>query len=139
MNLQELKLKQDILRAAHLTGFHDEVSYYEEKFNLKFNYRPNENGELIFFWLNGFGPYKAETSINFVKIPNQKTGYVTMVNEEHNLSFPLYIGNKTSKEKKAFEELRFFRVAFPKYIERKPLYFHKEFTIILFKQVKCFL
>ncbi|MCD4833662.1 MAG: hypothetical protein K8R31_07690 [Bacteroidales bacterium] len=116
------QLKQDILRTAYLTGFHDEVSYYEEKFNLKFNYRPNENGELIFFWLNGFGPYKAETSINFVKIPNQKTGYVTMVNDEHNLSFPLYIGNKTSKEKKAFEELRFFRIAFPKYIERTPLF-----------------
>ena len=45
-----------------------------------------------------------------------------MVNNEYNLSFPLYIGNKTSKEKKAFEELRFFRVAFPKYIERTPFY-----------------
>jgi len=116
------QLKQDLLRSAYLTGFHDEVSFYEEKFNMKFNYESGNNGELVFFWLNGFGPYKAESSINFVKIPNSKSGYVTMVNEEHNLSFPLYIGNKSSKEKKAFEDLRFFRVAFPKYIERKPIY-----------------
>ena len=116
------QLKQDLLRTAYLNGFHDEVSFYEKKFNQNFEFQGNENGELIFFWLNGFGPYKAETSINFVKIPNQKKGYVTMVNNEYNLSFPLYIGNKSSKEKEAFEDLRFFRVAFPKYIERKPVY-----------------
>lgn len=118
------QLKQDILRTAYLTGFNDEVSYYEEKFNTKFEYKPNANGELIFFWLNGFGPYKSESSINFVKVPNQKKGYVTMVNHEYNLSFPLYIGDKSDREKKAFEDLRFFRVAFPKYVERKP-YFNK--------------
>ena len=116
------QLKNDLLRSAYLTGFYDEVSYYEEKFNIKFEYKPYENGELVFFWLNGYGPYKSESSINFVKIPNSKSGYVTLVNEEYNLSFPLYIGNKSSKEKKAFEDLRFFRVAFPKYIERKPVF-----------------
>ncbi|MCB2195981.1 MAG: hypothetical protein KQH79_08970 [Bacteroidetes bacterium] len=116
------QLKQDILRSAYLTGFTDELAYYEEKFNMQFEYQPAENGELVFFWLNGFGPYKAETSINFVKIPNQKRGYVTMVNDEYNLSFPLYIGDKSKKEKDAFEELRFFRVAFPKYVEREPYY-----------------
>lgn len=116
------QLKKDLLRSAYLTGFYDKVSYYEEKFNIKFEYKPYENGELVFFWLNGYGPYKSESSINFVKIPNSKSGYVTLVNEEYNLSFPLYIGNKSSKEKKAFEDLRFFRVAFPKYIERKPVF-----------------
>ena len=49
-----------------------------------------------------------------------------MINDEYNLSFPLYIGNKTSKEKKAFEDLRFFRIAFPKYVEREPLYQNAE-------------
>lgn len=116
------QLKQDILRSAYLTGFTDEVAYYEEKFNTQFEYQPAENGELVFFWLNGFGPYKAETSINFVKVPNQQRGYVTMVNDEYNLSFPLYIGDKSKKEQDAFDELRFFRVAFPKYIEREPYY-----------------
>lgn len=122
------QLKQDILRSAYLTGFTDEVAYYEEKFNMQFEYQPAKNGELVFFWLNGFGPYKAETSINFVKVPNQKRGYVTMVNDEYNLSFPLYIGDKSKKEKDAFEELRFFRVAFPKYVEREPYYKNASLT-----------
>jgi len=116
------QLKQDLLRSAYLTGFHDEVKFYEEKFNTTYNHQKNENGELVFFWLNGYGPYKSESSINFVKIPNSQSGYVTMVNEEHNLSFPIYIGNKSKKEKDAFEDLRFFRVAFPKYVERKPIF-----------------
>ncbi len=116
------QLKEDILRSAYLTGFHDEVSLYEEKFGKKFKYQPNENGELIFFWLNGFGPYKAETSINFVKVPNSRSGYVTMVNDEYDLSFPIYIGDKSKREKDAFHDLRFFRVAFPKYVERSPYY-----------------
>ncbi len=116
------QLKQDLLRTAYLTGFQDEVRFYEEKFGISYYYEPNQNGELVFFWLNGFGPYKTESSINFVKVPNSKRGYVTLVNEEYDLSFPLYIGNKSSKEKKAFEDLRFFRVAFPKYVERKPIY-----------------
>lgn len=116
------QLKQDILRTAYLTGFSDEVSFYKEKFNREYEYKPLENGELIFFWLNGYGPYKTESSINFMKVPNSKKGYVTMVNSEYNLSFPLYIGDKSKKEKDAFDDLRFFRVAFPKYMERKPMY-----------------
>lgn len=116
------QLKKDLLRTAYLTGFSEEVAYYENKFNMKYQHQPKENGELVFFWLNGFAPYKAENSINFVKLPHQKKGYITLVNEEHNLSFPLYIGDKSSKEKRAFEELRFFRVAFPKYVERPPVY-----------------
>ncbi len=116
------QLKIDILRSAYLTGFSDEVDFYENKFNQKLDYQPNEYGELVFFWLNGFGPYKTETSINFVKVPNQKRDYITMVNHEYNLSFPLYIGDKSKEEKDAFEELRFFRVAFPKYVEREPYF-----------------
>ena len=116
------QLKQDLMRSAYLTGFQDELKYYENKFNTSYEYQPNKNGELVFFWLNGFGPYKAETSINFVKVPNSRSGYVTMVNEEYDLSFPVYIGDKTRKEKEAFDDLRFFRVAFPKYVERPPYF-----------------
>jgi hypothetical protein len=116
------QLKKDLLRTAYLTGFYDDVAYYEKKFGMKYQHHPKDNGELVFFWLNGFGPYKTENSINFVKVPNQRKGYITLVNEEYNLSYPLYIGDKSSQEKRAFEELRFFRVAFPKYIERPPVY-----------------
>jgi len=116
------QLKKDLLRTAYLTGFYDDVAYYEKKFGMKYQHHPKDNGELVFFWLNGFGPYKTENSINFVKVPNQRKGYITLVNEEYNLSYPLYIGDKSSQEKRAFEELRFFRVAFPKYVERPPVY-----------------
>ena len=116
------QLKEDIIRTAYLIGFEDEADFYQEKFNINFDYKPSKYGELVFFWMNGFGPYKAETSINFVKLPNAERGYVTLYNEQYNLSFPVYVGNKSAKERKAIEELRFFRVAFPKYIERIPYY-----------------
>jgi hypothetical protein len=116
------QLKIDLLRTAYLTGFNEELKFYEDKFNVQYNHQENENGELVFFWLNGYGPYKSESSINFTKIPNSNHGYVTMVDNEYDLSFPLYIGNKSKKEKDAFEDLRFFRVAFPKYMERKPIF-----------------
>ncbi len=116
------QIKKDVLRTAYLTGFRDEVEYYERKFGMRYEHKPSENGELVFLWMNGFGPVKAENSINFTKVPNSRHGYLTLVNEEYDLSFPIYIGNKNNKEKTAFEELRFFRVAFPKYVERKPVF-----------------
>ncbi len=115
------QLKQDILRTAYLTGFYDEVRYYEKEFNLVYEYKKKKGGEIIFFWLNGFGPVKSEWSINFTNIPGSG-GWVTLVNEEYGLSFPFYIGNKSSTDKSAIEQLRFLRVAFPKYIERVPVY-----------------
>ena len=66
------QLKKDLMRSAYLTGFSDEVRYYEERFDTKFEFQANENGELVFFWLNGYGPYKAESSINFVKLPKSE-------------------------------------------------------------------
>ena len=116
------QLKHDILRTAYMTGFQDEVRYYEKKFNTTYHHQPHEHGEVIFFWLNGFGPIKDEWSIHFTKIPSPREGYVIMRNEELDISFPLYIGNKSEDEKNAFAQLRFFRVAFPKYVERKPVY-----------------
>jgi hypothetical protein len=116
------QLKKDLLRTAYLTGFQDEVRYYEKQFNMDYNYQPKDHGEVIFFWLNGFGPVKDEWNIRFVKTPNPREGYVTLYSNQLNVSFPLYIGDKDKKEKEAFANLRFFRVAFPKYVERKPVY-----------------
>ncbi|HKL38580.1 MAG TPA: hypothetical protein VJ876_06745 [Bacteroidales bacterium] len=116
------QLKKDILRTAYLTGFKDEVLFYEKKFNMTYSHQPREHGEIIFFWLNGFGPVKDEWNIHFTKVPSPREGYVIMRNEELNMSFPLYIGNKNKDEKEAFSQLRFFKVAFPKYVERKPVY-----------------
>ena len=116
------QLKQDVLRTAYLTGFQDEVRHYEKKFGIDYHYVPRPHGEVIFFWLNGFGPVKDEWSLHFTKVPSPREGHVVMRNEQLGLSFPLYIGDKSKKEKDAFAQLRFFKVAFPKYIERKPVY-----------------
>jgi hypothetical protein len=116
------QLKRDVLRTAYLTGFNDEVRYYEQLFNRDYEYEPREHGEVIFFWLNGFGPVKDEWNIRFTKIPSPRQGYVIMRSEQLDLSFPLYIGDKSQEEKNAFSQLRFFKVAFPRYMERKPVY-----------------
>lgn len=115
------QLKSDLLRTAYMTGFDDQVLLYEGKFGMKYRHVEAPESELVFFWLNGFGPVKNEWSINFTTLPGQE-GWVTVVNEELNMSFPVYIGNKSSDEKNAIEQLRFFRVAFPKYSERKPVF-----------------
>lgn len=115
------QLKQDILRTAYLTGFYDEVAYYEKKFGLKYEHKPNQGGQLIFFWLNGFGPVKDEWSINFTQTPG-KDGVIMFANAELGISFPIILGNLGGNEKSALSNLRFVRVAFPKYIERKPFY-----------------
>lgn len=116
------QLKKDLLRTAYLTGFQDEVRHYENLFNMDYEYEPKEHGEVIFFWLNGFGPVKDEWSIHFTKVPSPRENYVIMQSRELDVSFPIYIGDKSKKEKEAFSELRFFKVAFPKYVERKPVY-----------------
>jgi hypothetical protein len=116
------QLKRDVMRTAYLTGFYDEVRYYERKFDTRFEYKPRKHGEVIFFWLNGFGPVKDEWSIMFTKVPSDRDGYIILQNEELDVSFPVYIGDKSDDEKQAFKDLRFFKVAFPKYVERKPVY-----------------
>jgi uncharacterized protein len=108
------QLKQDLLRTAYLTGFDDQVVFYEKEFGLKYQHRTSPNPELIFFWMNGFGPVKHEWSINFTNT-GYNNGFITLVNEDLALNFPFYIGNMNANEQNAFGQLRFLRVAFPKY------------------------
>lgn len=115
-----LQLKKDVIRTAYEMGFDEEGRLFEDKFKLKNEPRNKNNGELIFFWNNGLGPVKAENSINFSIIKGQG-GYVTFANEELglNIPFPLPEGKSTNS---AIGDLEFIRVAFPKYVERKPYY-----------------
>lgn len=115
-----LQLKKDVIRTAYEMGFDDEGKLFEEKFNLKNESRNKQNGEIVFFWNNGLGPVKAENSINFSIIKGQG-GNVTFANEELglNIPFPLPEGKSTNS---ALGDLEFIRVAFPKYVERKPYY-----------------
>lgn len=119
------QLKKDLLRAAYRTGFMEELRFYEQKFNMKYEHQANQGGELVFLWHNGLGPVKSEWSINFSKTGNND-GWVTFANEQYGMSFPIFIGDKSDKEKSGFAKLSFLRIAFPKYLERKPIFTRAE-------------
>ncbi|HSG67389.1 MAG TPA: hypothetical protein VK994_01685, partial [Bacteroidales bacterium] len=115
------QLKKDILRTAYLTGFHDEVDHYEKIFGMKYEHTEPEGGEVVFIWHNGFGPVKSEWSINFTIVPGE-AGFVTFVNDEYGISLPFYIGDRSPGDQAQLRDLRMIRVAFPKYLERAPVF-----------------
>jgi len=110
------QLKKDLLRTAYLSGMSSELDRFERKYHTKYKHY-NTDAQMVFFWENGFGPVKDQWTINFTKVSN-KGGFVTFSNEEMGLSFPIYLGNLSSEERSGFSELEFFRIAFPKYVER---------------------
>jgi uncharacterized protein len=114
------QLKRDILRTAYLNGFRDELQYYEQAFGMSYKPVPREGGELVFFWMNGLGPVKAEWSINFVL--NFGDDFLTFTSDEYGMSFPFHIQGVSRDDRKSLSDLRIVRVAFPKYVEREPLY-----------------
>jgi len=114
------QLKKDLLRSAALTGFRDEVAYYEKEFNMKYEPGDKGAGDLIFLWNNGLGPIKEEWSINFV-IVKGAGGVVVFENEELGFSFPFPLEDNQERND-LVEDLRFVRVAFPKYIDRPTLF-----------------
>jgi len=111
------QLKLDLLRMAHIMGFGTELDFYERKFGMKYTPARKPEAEMLFFWMNGFGPVKDEWSINFTVIRGAG-GLVTFVNEGEGLSFPFPLGTSSGSE--GFSDLKIVRVAFPKYVERKP-------------------
>ena len=115
-----LQLKKDVLRTAYLNGFNDELSQFETKFAMKYEHKQNDGGELLFFWHNGLGPVKGESSINFFIVKGQG-GTAMFVNEELGLSFPFPV-RSNGQSTGGLGDLKFVRMAFPKYLERKPYY-----------------
>ncbi len=122
------QLKLDILRTAYMTGFHDEVDYYEKMFGFKYERDTSAGGELVFIWQNGFGPVKSEWSITFTMVPGE-AGFVTYTNEEYGFTFPFYIGDRSPNEQAQLRDLSILRVAFPKYVERVPVFKHASLLI----------
>ncbi len=118
-----LQLKKDLLRSAYQNGFTDELKKYEKSFGMQYSHNEQEGGELVFFWNNGLGPVKGEWSINFF-IVRGKGGMVTFVNEEMGLSFPFFLEGSDSSL--TLGDLKFVRIAFPKYLERKPYFRNAE-------------
>lgn len=113
------QLKEDILRTAFLTGFKEEYDQYKKKFAIDYDYEPSEGSDLVFFWNNGLGPVKSEWSINFAVVKGEG-GVFNITNDEFGFSFPFKVSDE--EDRSDLSDLRFFRVAFPKYIERTEFY-----------------
>ncbi|MDE5416885.1 hypothetical protein L3049_02610 [Labilibaculum sp. DW002] len=116
-----LQLKKDLLRTAFQTGLNQEYENYKNEFGFDYQKKNNNEGDVILIWLSGLGPVKAEWSINFSAL-NGRDGYLTMVNNEENVTLPFFVGNMDRNTRSAFSDLDFVRVAFPKYQERIPFY-----------------
>jgi len=116
------QLKEDILRTAYLTGFIEEYNTYKKEFRMTDYQYEASDGSLLFFWNNGLGPYKSEWSINFAVIKGQG-GVFNFTNEEEGFTFPFSVPRSDNPEDhSSLEDLEFFRVAFPKYVEREQFY-----------------
>lgn len=113
------QLKKDLLNTAWWTGFTEEFHHYRERFKLP-EYTPaRPAAELVFFWHNGLSPVKTEWNITFV-IDHQSENAVVFTNENLGITFPFHISEKG--EKSDLQRLEFFRVAFPRYQERREYY-----------------
>lgn len=118
------QLKKDVLRTASSLGFTNELNHYEKLLETKHApHKESIGGELILFWENGLVPYKSQTFFNFVVLPGNKNGIVSIYNEELGLTLPIPI-NTRNDNKKEFSDIDIFNVAFPKYVKRNP-YFSK--------------
>lgn len=116
------QLKLDLLRTAYLTGFYDQVAFYEREFNLKFDKANATIGsDVVFFWNNGFGPVKDEWSINFTIIPYAgHPGWVEIANWDLGISVPYRVDD--DKQRKGLLDMKIIRMALPRYLSRKPTY-----------------
>ncbi|MEM6734830.1 MAG: hypothetical protein AAF620_02055 [Bacteroidota bacterium] len=119
------QLKRDLIRTGELAGFFEEVDKYEKDFGMQYEPYLPEGGDLVFFWHNGLAPVKDEWSINFVVASG--TGQVFFENEELGLSFPFYYDADDSDTD--ITDLKAFRVAFPKYVEREPYFNHADLQL----------
>ena len=116
------QLKKDLLRTAFLAGMNDELEKFKADFQMMdYQYENTEGGELVFFWHNGLSPIKAEWGMNFVL--NRQGNHVVIANQELALQYAFDLSSYNEKDKKNLNSLEFFRVAFPRYIER-PMQFN---------------
>lgn len=117
------QLKKDLLRTAYQCGFKTELAQYERDFGIKYTPQPSSpDGQLILFWLNGFGPVKAEWGITFTKI-DRGDGAVVFHNEELGLTFPFFWGKGFNEDdRNSLADVNVVRAVFPKYVERPRVY-----------------
>jgi hypothetical protein len=120
LNVPE-QLKLDLLRVCYKSGLGDELRRFEKEFGIEYNHDNSSNGDAVLFWNNGLGPVKGEESIN-LQIIRGEVGWVTLTNDFYGLSFPIFVGEDNTSDTSEFAKLEFIRMAFPKYVDRIPIY-----------------
>lgn len=115
------QLKYDLIRTADQTGFRDQVDFYKNKFEIDSTTNTFESGDLVFFWLNGFGPVKAEWGLTFTNEPGD-LGWITFHNDEMDLSYPFFMGDLSRRDQRKINNLDITRITFPKYTPRIPVF-----------------
>ena len=116
------QLQQDVLRTAWLNGFTDELQRYERLFNTTYQHDTTAaGGELVLFWENGLAPVKREQNFFFTLTKNG-TGNFVFVDNTGSFNIPFDFDNSINRDDIKLEDLRSFRVAFPKY-EEQPVWF----------------
>lgn len=114
------QLKLDMLRTAHYAGLYDLRAEYEKEFGLKYIHKTKEERELVLFWETGWSPYKEEWSVNFYSANN--SGVFSLYNEELGLNFAFHTHSLSTAERGGLASVKSLRVAFPKFVERKPVF-----------------
>lgn len=117
------QLKKDLLRTAYTCGLTDELAQYEKEFGMGYTPAPpSPHGQLVLFWLNGFGPVKTEWGITFTKM-DRGDGAIVFHNEELGLTFPFFRNNGYSdNDRNSLANVNVVRAVFPKYRERPRMY-----------------
>ncbi len=115
------QLKKDLLFTAQKMGFTNEVKYYEERFGISPAEIEADHGDLLYIWMNGFGPVKSEWGLTLTNM-GKDSGKIFFANDELGISFPLVIANQPTNQQASLSDISIIRVAFPKYIERMPYY-----------------
>lgn len=117
------QLKQDLLRSAEKSGFPDELGRYAKLMNTTYQKPPDApGGELVLFWENGLAPVKEEQNF-FFALTKDGLGNFSFVDPSGSFNIPFNFSsyNIRSSDLK-LDDLRSFRVAFPRYVEQ-PIYY----------------
>ena len=118
------QLKIDLLRTAYKLGFYADLEHYQNIFTMK--YEPSstaEGGELVLFWENGLAPVKREQNF-FFSLTTDGAGNFMFVDDSGSINLPFDFSSGVSRSDLKVENLRSFRVAFPRY-EEQPVFFHR--------------
>jgi len=113
-----LQLKKDILRTAYLTGFQQEVQWYEKEFELQTEIPGKDQASVVFFWMNGLVPVKGEFSMNLYNTGGGQGGFV-FADDQSGVSFPVIVS--TQDDQNNVSDLKVVRLALPKFNRRDPL------------------